>query len=137
MAKAPRPVKGGRDAKAKEAEVASRVTKIEFRGHSYLIAVQNVPISEKAMVRAQAHMAWHEVTGESGIEADIASVAVLVWIARRLGGEPNLSWFAFCNWWDEVADGMGIAEVEASVVGVDDVADVDAEPDAEVDTPEG
>lgn len=117
-ATAPRPVTGGREAQAESDDLSREIIEITFRGETHRLAWRAVPVSEKVAVRSQVGLAWHEVTGENGVEADITTVAVLVWLSRRAAGEPKLPWVLHAAAWP--ADLM-MTEVASRIVPADEL----------------
>lgn len=122
-AKAPRPVKGGRDKAQAEVDIARRVTEFSIRGEVVgRLAVGNVPLDEKFEVRRQVRLPWHEVLGEGGVPMDIASAAILCWLARRASGEPDLLWSTHQATWDDTVriDEIGLDTVDPDEAAGDD-----------------
>lgn len=125
-AAAPMPKKETRTEAAEKVEAARMVTVLSYRGETYRIAVNNVPVSEKMAARNQAGIVWHDMLGETGLAPDITSVAVLSWLARRMAGEFNLPWRVFAA--DFPAD-LTISEVSSKQVPVEEVeGDLDPQP---------
>jgi hypothetical protein len=114
-ASAPRPVEGGREAKAEEVDQARTIYDVMVRGVSVgRLAPANVPLAEKMEVRRQVRVAWHDVLGMGGAGPDVTTYAVMAWLARRASGEPLLSWIDFQAEWDDTArlDEMALAPVD-------------------------
>ena len=84
-----------------------------------------MPLAEKAQVRAQARIPWHDVTGETGVEPDITTVAVLVWLARRAAGNKKLLWVVHQATWP---DDLTIAEVSSRIVPPEELDLSDPQP---------
>ena len=112
-ATAPRPLPEGAEEQAKAVDKSKEILEISFRGESYRLAWRAVPLEEKAQVRSQARVPWHDVTGESGVEPDITTVAILVWLARRAAGNRKLLWVVHQATWP--AD-LTMAEIESRIV---------------------
>lgn len=130
-ARAPRPVAKGREAQAKAVDVARQVCEIKVRGEVVgRLAIGNVPLSEKEQVRRQVRASWWEVLGEAGIEMDVWNLTVLVWLARRASGEPDLMWGTFVAGWDDTIRGD---QITLRKLGGDEESDADddEEPDAD------
>jgi len=117
-ATAPRPLPGGAEEQAKAVDRSKEILEITFRGETYHLAWRSVPLAEKAQVRAQARIPWHDVTGETGVEPDITTVAVLVWLARRAAGNKKLLWVVHQATWP---DDLTIAEVSSRIVPPEDL----------------
>jgi hypothetical protein len=124
-ATAPRPLPGGAEEQAKAVDRSKEILEITFRGETYHLAWRSVPLAEKAQVRAQAHIPWHDVTGEAGVEPDITTVAVLVWLARRAAGNKKLLWVVHQATWP---DDLTIAEVSSRVVPPEELDLSDPQP---------
>ena len=110
---APRPVAGGREEQAKTVDRSKEILEITYRDEVHRLAWRSVPLSEKGQVRAQVKIPWGDVTGESGVEPDIFSVAVLVWLAKRAAGSKNLLWVVHQATWP---DDLTIGEVSSRIV---------------------
>jgi len=124
-ATAPRPLPGGAEEQAKAVDRSKEILEITFRGETYHLAWRSVPLAEKAQVRAQAHIPWHDVTGETGVEPDITTVAVLVWLARRAAGNKKLLWVVHQATWP---DDLTIAEVSSRIVPPEELDLSDPQP---------
>ena len=120
--KAPRVVKGGRQAAAKKVDGARQVFALSVRGEPVgNLAIGNVPLSEKQEVRRQVRAAWSEVIGDAGVPLDVWNMSVFVWLARRASGEPGLSWASFQAGWDDTtrADEIDLETVDVDAVSVE------------------
>jgi len=124
-ATAPRPLPGGAEEQAKAVDRSKEILEITFRGETYHLAWRSVPLAEKAQVRAQARIPWHDVTGETGVEPDITTVAVLVWLARRAAGNKKLLWVVHQATWP---DDLTIAEVSSRIVPPEELDLSDPQP---------
>lgn len=124
-ATAPRPLPGGAEEQAKAVDQSKEILEISFRGETYHLAWRSVPLAEKAQVRAQARIPWHDVTGETGVEPDITTVAVLVWLARRAAGNKKLLWVVHQATWP---DDLTIAEVSSRIVPPEELDLSDPQP---------
>jgi len=124
-ATAPRPLPGGAEEQAKAVDQSKEILEITFRGETYHLAWRSVPLAEKAQVRAQARIPWHDVTGETGVEPDITTVAVLVWLARRAAGNKKLLWVVHQATWP---DDLTIAEVSSRIVPPEELDLSDPQP---------
>lgn len=143
MATAPTPGVGRLDATAK---AAKRILVIQLAwGGTYRIAVNNVPLDHRMAVRKATGISLTAfIGGEDAIDLD--SIAVLVWVARRVGGEPGLSWKQFQRTWPDQID-EGDIEVwaedpagnkldeDGAVITDDEGGEGESEP-VEVDDPE-
>jgi protein gp37 len=137
LATAPTPGVGRR---AETATAAKRVLviKLAWSDQAYRIAVNNVPLDHRMAVRKATGISLTAfIGGEDAIDLD--SIAVLVWVARRVGGEPGLSWQQFQRTWpDEVSEGdieVWAEDVAGNKLDEDGNVIDDTEP-AEVDDPE-
>lgn len=94
---APTPGVGHR---AEAATAAKRIAVITlgWTGETYRIAVNNVPLEHRMAVRKQTGMAFNQYVGGPD-SIDVDSIAVLVWVARRMQGEASLSWAQFARTW--------------------------------------
>lgn len=118
-ATAPRPLPEGAEGQAKAVDKSKEILEITFRGETYHLAWRSVPLSEKGQVRAQVKIPWHDVTGEmNGIEPDIHSVAVLVWLAKRAAGAKNLLWVVHQATWP---DDLTIGDVSTRIVPAEEL----------------
>lgn len=117
-ARAPQPVPEGREAQAAQVDHAKEIIEISFRGETHRLAWRAVPLAEKGQVRAQVKIPWSDVTGESGVEPDIFTVAVLVWLAKRAAGNRNLLWVVHAATWPE---DLRLSEVETRIVPVEEL----------------
>lgn len=117
-ATAPRPLPGGAEEQAKAVDRSKEILEITFRGEVYRLAWRSVPLAEKAQVRTQARMAWHDVTGESGVEPDITCAAILMWLAKRASGKKNLLWVVHQA---TFPDDATMAEVSSRIVPPEDL----------------
>lgn len=124
-ATAPRPLPEGAEEQAKAVDKSKEILEITFRGETYHLAWRSVPLAEKAQVRAQARIPWHDVTGETGVEPDITTVAVLVWLARRAAGNKKLLWVVHQATWP---DDLTIAEVSSRIVPPEELDLSDPQP---------
>jgi len=124
-ATAPRPLPGGAEEQAKAVDRSKEILEITFRGETYHLAWRSVPLSEKGQVRAQVGIPWHDVTGETGVEPDITTVAVLVWLARRAAGNKKLLWVVHQATWP---DDLTIAEVSSRIVPPEELDLSDPQP---------
>lgn len=108
MAKAPRP---GVSRREEEVDVSKRVLAIKLawdEDATYRIAVGNVPMDHRLAVRKQTGIPFDQfLGGPDAIGTD--SIAVMVWLAKRLGGKPSLSWQQFCRSWP---DSFGEGDIE-------------------------
>jgi hypothetical protein len=137
VATAPTPGVGRR---ADTAAAAKRVLviKLVWTGTTHRLAVNNVPLDHRMAVRKATNMPLTAfIGGEDAI--DIDSIAVLVWVSRRVGGEGSLSWQQFKrDWPDEIGeDDIEVWAEDPSGNKVDEDGNVieDEEP-SEVDDPE-
>lgn len=122
---APRPVDGGREEQAKAVDLSKEIVEISFRGETHRLAWRAVPLAEKAQVRAQAGVPWHDVTGESGVEPDITTIAIYVWLARRAAGNKKLLWVVHQATWP---DDLTISEVTSRIVPAEELDLSDPQP---------
>lgn len=106
MATAPRPTSESRDEIAARREAQTRIFRFAVGDAEYRLAPFNMPIGEKLVVQRETGMPWEDVIRPL-IEGHIssASLAVLVWLARRASGETRLAWDVFATEWD--ADAIG------------------------------
>lgn len=102
MARAPTP---GVSARSEAADVARRILaiKLAWSDETYRIAVNNVPLDHRMAVRKQTGLALAAYTGGDN-SIDVDSIAVLVWVCRRLNGQPSLSWAQFARSWPAVVE---------------------------------
>jgi hypothetical protein len=137
VATAPTPGVGRR---ADTAAAAKRVLviKLTWTGTTHRIAVNNVPLDHRMAVRKATNMPLTAfIGGEDAI--DIDSIAVLVWVSRRVGGEGSLSWQQFKrDWPDEIGeDDIEVWAEDPSGNKVDEDGNViEDEELSEVDDPE-
>lgn len=144
MATAPTPGVGRR---ADAAAAAKRVLvlKLAWTGETYRLAVNNVPLDHRMAVRRATGLSLTAfIGGEDAIDVD--SIAVLVWVARRVRGEASLGWKQFQRTWpDQIDEGdievwaedpQGRKVDEDGNVVTDDVADDDDQDVEGVDDPE-
>lgn len=124
-ATAPRPLPEGAEEQAKTVDRSKEIIEISYRGESHRLAWRAVPLEEKAQVRAQARVPWHDVTGEAGVEPDISTVAILVWLARRAAGNRKLLWVVHQATWP---DDLTIAEVSSRIVPPEELDLSDPQP---------
>ena len=124
-ATAPRPLPEGAEEQAKAVDRSKEILEISYRDEVHVLAWRSVPLSEKAQVRAQVGIPWHDVTGEGGVEPDITTVAVLVWLARRAAGRPKLLWVVHQASWP--AD-LTMAEVNSRIVPPEELDLSDPQP---------
>lgn len=122
---APQPVPEGREEQAVQVDRSKEILEISFRGETHRLAWRAVPLAEKAQVRAQVGIPWHDVTGEAGVEPDITTVAVWVWLAKRAAGKRKLLWVVHQATWP--AD-LTIGEVQSRIVPADEVDLSDPQP---------
>lgn len=105
MATAPRPMPESRADKAARLEAQQTVLSFKAGDRTYRLAPFNLPITEKLTVQAQLHdlgLTWEEVLRpllRGRISS--ASMAVVVWVARRVSGEPTLTWLEHAEEWDD------------------------------------
>lgn len=118
MAQAPRPGVGARNAAA---DAAQKVMTITLRGESKRLAIGNVPISERLVVRKATGLPFEAFLGDDKIGLD--SIMVLWWLARRGEGETFLTL--------EQASADFPADLESDDLNVE----ID-EPDPKADDPE-
>ncbi len=109
MATAPRPMNESRTERAERAAAQSQVWAFTVGETTYHLAPLNLPLSEKIRVQRDTGMAWEEVLRPitEGVVAS-ATLAVLVWMARRASGEPSLAWATFAAQWDDEAMGSDL-----------------------------
>ncbi|CAB5217883.1 hypothetical protein UFOVP209_27 [uncultured Caudovirales phage] len=93
---------------------AQQVMTITLRGIDYRLAIGNVPIAEKMIVRKATGLPFEAFLTEGQIGSD--SVAVLWWLARRADGEIGLTWTQAANEWpsDLTADDLEVTMEDAS-----------------------
>lgn len=129
MATAPRPMTESRADKAAQAKARALIVKFKIDGQVWRLAIFNVPITEQLTVRRELGIPWQEVirslfSGEVG--ADL--LAVVVWVARRVSGEPRLTWEEHAAQWDDDLLGDQIEiEFEGDDEDLDDEGGTDPE----------
>lgn len=102
MATAPRPMSESREEQAARTEADQAVWTFAVGDQTYRLAPLNLPIREKVAVQQQTGMSWEDVIRPlTRSHLPMASMAVIVWMARRLAGEPMLQWEAFAAEWDD------------------------------------
>lgn len=106
MATAPVPGAARRSEEAAEAaDLATRllVIKLAWSDETHRIAVNNVPLDHRMAVRKATGLPLTAfIGGESAIDVD--SIAVLVWVSKRLHGKASLSWQQFKRTWPDSID---------------------------------
>lgn len=117
-ARAPRPVAEGREAEAEQVDRSKEIVEISYRDEVHRLAWRAVPLSEKGQVRTQVKIPWSDITGESGVEPDIFTVAVLVWLARRAAGNRSLLWVVHSASWPT---DLRMAEVTTRIVPAEEL----------------
>jgi hypothetical protein len=119
------------------------VIKLAWSDETHRIAVNNVPVDHRLAVRKATGLPLTAfIGGESAIDVD--SIAVLVWVSRRLHGSPSLSWKQFERTWPDTIDEGDIEVWAEDAVGHRIDEDGNAVPDpydpaaesAEPDDPE-
>jgi hypothetical protein len=104
LATAPTP---GVSRRADAAETVQRIVTITlaWTGETHRLALNNVPLDHRMAVRKQTGMAFNAYTGGPD-SIDVDSIAVLVWVSKRMNGQPALSWAQFARSWPtEIAPG--------------------------------
>lgn len=122
-ASAPRPrPEGAREAEAAARSDARKLIRITLGadGDVYDVPRWNMPLKFKGAVRDQTTRTWEDVIGAYGYSVDIMSVAILVWLARRCAGEPDLRWSEVEATWDPAIE---ISDVSAEVIDVAEAGD--------------
>jgi hypothetical protein len=91
-----------------------QVMTITLRGIDYRLAVGNVPIAERMIVRKATGFPFEAFLTEGQIGSD--SVAVLWWLARRAEGEIGLTWTQAMAEWptDITADDLEVTMEDAT-----------------------
>jgi len=118
MAQAPTPGAGRHSAAA---DAAQKVMTITIRGESKRLAIGNVAIQEKLIVRKATGLPFEAFLSEDRIGSD--SLMVMWWLARRGEGETQLTFDAAC------ADWPADIETDDIEVTVDDPNGDDVDPE--------
>lgn len=107
---------GAKIARKQEIKAAKEVLTIKFQGAEYKLAINAIPLAEKRAVRKATGGLPFEAfwSGESSVGED--SLAVLVWLARRASGEPDLLLGDVEDAWPSP---LGEDDIEISVEGAD------------------
>jgi hypothetical protein len=119
----------GRRAEMSAAAKRILVIKLSWSGDTYRLAVNNVPLDHRMAVRKATGLSLTAfIGGEDAIDLD--SIAVLVWVARRVAGEASLSWRQFQRTWPaEIAEGdIEVWAEDPSGNKIDEDGNVVAEP---------
>jgi hypothetical protein len=118
MASAPIPGVGRRE---DAATAAQQIMTISVRGNAKRLAVNNVPISERLIVRKATGLPFEQfIGGEDKIGLD--SIMVLWWLARRGEGDTFLT--------------LDQAAADFDDISPDEIAVMVDEPDDSADDPE-
>jgi hypothetical protein len=142
MGKPPRP---GVSKRAEQVDDAQRVMviRLEWCDETHRIARGNIPQEQRFAVRKALGMTLSDM-----LEAfDTDTIAVLVWLSKRMHGKPSLSWAQFSTTWPDPLEPGSISIWGEDAAGnrIDDEGNfvdedgnrLDAEPDpVEVDDPE-
>lgn len=137
LAKAARP---GASRRAEEADASTRVLVIHLTctdpEETHRIAVGNVPLEQRLAVRKATGMPFGQFVGGPD-SIDVDSIAVMVWLAKRLNGFPQLAWQSFQRSWpDEIGEGdIEVWAEDTQGRRLDDDGEPEGEP-SEVDDPE-
>ena len=122
--KAPRPEREDVGEKAERLDAARQVFEFTVRGESVgRLAIGNVPMLEKMEAENRTHKSWSDILGQAGVGLSITRLSIMVWLARRASGEPDLMWSTFLDSWD---DTIRIDEIEFNVL--EDGGDADPQP---------
>jgi len=100
MAQAPPPGAGDR---AESADAAKQILTITVREETRTLAVNNIPLSERLIVRKATAMPLEAFVGEiediGANKVGLDTIVVLWWLARRANGEPMLTYKKVCDEW--------------------------------------
>lgn len=107
MVSAPTPGVGRR---AEQAEAAKAVAIITVRGETKRLAIGNVPLKEKLLVRQATGLPFDAFVTENQIGED--SLIVLWWLARRAEGELQLTFDRAASEWPE---DLGVDDVSMDI----------------------
>lgn len=96
MAEAPLP---GVEEHQEQVQAAKQILILKIRGEEYRLAINNVPISEKLIVRKATGLPLEAfISGDQLFGED--SVVILYWLARRGRGETFLTWTQAVEDWE-------------------------------------
>lgn len=111
---------------AEKVDAARQIHEFSVRGEKVgRLALGNVPLDEKEQAQFQTGRSWSRIIGADGIEPSIWNMHVLMWLARRASGEPQLLWSTYKA---SIDDTVRMDEVELPVVDPDDDGDADPQP---------
>ena len=121
MAKAPRP---GVGARAEQADAAKSVLVIKFLDRTERLAINNLPLSERLIVRKATGLPYEAFLGEieegGADKMGLDSFIVLWWLARRAGGEWQLTFKKVSEEWP---DDFDPDDIDVTVETPDDTPD--------------
>lgn len=112
MASAPTPGVGRRQ---EEVKAAKQVATLTVKGETHTLALNNIPIRERAAVRKATGLPLEHFFGGVQGNSDLVgldSFQIMWWLARRADGEPNLTLEQVEAEWPE---GLSDSDVELKV----------------------
>lgn len=113
MASAPTP---GVGARKEAANAAQQILTMTIRGESHTLAIGNIPMRERLLVRKETGASIESLIDPIGLE----SLFVLWWLARRQGGEPLTFDEAAAEWPTDLTEDDLAVDVGDPDVGAND-----------------
>ena len=121
MGLAPTPGVGRR---AEESTAAQQILRITLRGESHTLALNNIPLKERLIVRKATGLPLEafvgEVEDEGANKLGLDTLIVLWWLARRANGEWQLTFTRAGEEWPADLDVEG--DLDVTLVEPDDEA---------------
>jgi hypothetical protein len=96
MGKPPRPGVSKRASQAAAVQIVTAI-KLNWCDEVHRIATRNVPMRQRMEVREQVGLTLPTIM--KGFDSD--TLAVLVWLAKRMNGQPTLTWDVFLLDWPD------------------------------------
>jgi hypothetical protein len=129
MASAPTPGGPGTSSNEEQIDAARAIMRLTVRGETRELAVGNVPIMEKILVREATGMPFERYIGD-GKNIGEDSIVVLWWLAARAAGNKFLTFKEVAEGWQPLAsaDDLSVEMIDPDAPAVEGV---------EGDSPEG
>lgn len=128
MASAPTPGGPGTSSNDEQIDAARMIMRLTVRGETREIALGNVPVMEKVLVREATGMPFERFIGD-GKNIGEDSIVVIWWLAARAAGNKFLTFAEVANQWRPLTSAD---DVKVETISPDQPADP-----GEGDSPEG
>lgn len=120
MSNRPKLGKETKEAKAKREALAEGVA-VMYDGKKYQVTMGDLSSLDIAKLRRETGYSWRGLMMAAQADPDIDVIACIVWLARRIAGEPLLGY-------EEIASEIGYdSDIDVVLPEDDDSEDVDPE----------